>query len=151
LQEIFTTCKPNELRYLVIIEGKDIEDTGPGTIRLVEATRVYDFDPEDYEPTEAVTPLSRAFILSHVFDIRCPCCGIEGEKYFRCYMPIGGRGLYGPACDANFSVQDAEYWAQKKVRTEVRDPDKVDRDIETSESRRFSDLLMSDCCNITTN
>ncbi|AMO94012.1 hypothetical protein CFter6_1300 [Collimonas fungivorans] len=49
-------------------------------IRLVEATRVYDFDPEDYEPTEVVTALTRAFILSHVSNIRCPRCGVAALR-----------------------------------------------------------------------
>jgi len=61
--------------------------------------------------------------------IRCPRCGVVGEKYLVGYMPTGERRLCCPACSTAFSIHDAERLAQKRVRLEVfHDPGKVDID-----------------------
>ncbi|WP_211468445.1 DUF746 domain-containing protein, partial [Collimonas silvisoli] len=61
--------------------------------------------------------------------IRCPRCGVDGEKRFFSDSPTAGRRLFCPACGSTFSVSDAERLAQQKVRLEIHyDPGKVDVD-----------------------
>ncbi|MGZ3184379.1 MAG: terminase [Telluria sp.] len=61
---------PGELRYFATIDGKDVEteDKRPFVLAADGTTRIYDFDPEQYEPTEVIQPLSRTFIPSRVSD-----------------------------------------------------------------------------------
>lgn len=61
---------PGELRYFATIKGKDFEtvDGAPFVLAPDGVTRIYDYDPEDFEPTEIITPLSRTFIPSRVSD-----------------------------------------------------------------------------------
>ncbi|WP_211466523.1 DUF746 domain-containing protein [Collimonas silvisoli] len=67
--------------------------------------------------------------------IRCPRCGVDGEKHFVGYMPTGERRLCCPACGTAFGMSDAERLAQEAVRLEVfHDPGKVALDTETSDS-----------------
>jgi transposase-like protein len=67
--------------------------------------------------------------------IRCPRCGVDGEKHFVGYMPTGERRLSCPACGTAFGMSDAECLAQETVRLEVcHDPGKVDLDPEARTS-----------------
>lgn len=61
---------PGELRYFATIDGKDVEtdDKLPFVLDTDGVTRLYDFDPAQYEPTEVIQPLSRTFIPSRVSD-----------------------------------------------------------------------------------
>lgn len=61
-------AKPGELRWIAVLEGRDVEvDTGKPFV-VVKKERVYDFDPEKYKPTEIVQPLTRTFVPSRVTD-----------------------------------------------------------------------------------
>lgn len=61
-------AKPGELRYFATIAGKDMEVPDKRPFVLVGSERVYDFNPNDYAPTDVIRPLSRTFIPSRVSD-----------------------------------------------------------------------------------
>lgn len=51
--------------------------------------------------------------------IRCPRCGVDGEKRFSGRDHIAGRHLSCPVCCSRFSVRDAEYLARQKIQLKV--------------------------------
>lgn len=61
---------PGQLRYVAVIDGKDVwlEDDDPRQFVLKDGERCYDFDPLDYRPEEIVRPESRTFIPSRISD-----------------------------------------------------------------------------------
>jgi len=61
-------AEPGELRYFAVINGTDTEVADKRPFVLVGDERVYDFDPEDFKPTEIITPQSRTFIPAKVSD-----------------------------------------------------------------------------------
>lgn len=64
---------PGELRWFATLAGEDVEvpDNRPFVVRTnpdKTITRIYDYKPKDYKPTEIITPLSRTFIPSRISD-----------------------------------------------------------------------------------
>lgn len=63
---------PGKLRYVYVdpLLGDDvwIEDDDPRPFVLKGNDRCYDFNPEDYQPEEIITPESRTFIPSRITD-----------------------------------------------------------------------------------
>jgi len=58
--------------------------------------------------------------------IRCPRCGVDGEKRFLGIDRVSGRKLYCPSCQSSFNAYDAECLAQQRVRMLVKyDPGTV--------------------------
>ncbi|HWW06357.1 DUF746 domain-containing protein [Collimonas sp.] len=51
--------------------------------------------------------------------IRCPRCGVGGEKRFSGRDHVAGRHLSCPACYSRFSVRDAERLAQQKMQLKI--------------------------------
>ena len=61
-------AKPGELRYCATIAGRDVWVEDGRAFVLVGEERVYDFDPDDYQPEEIIKPLARTFIPARVTD-----------------------------------------------------------------------------------
>ena len=63
-------AKPGELRYVAVIDGRDVwlPDGDSRQFVLVDGKRVYDFDASKFKPTEIITPQSRTFIPSKITD-----------------------------------------------------------------------------------
>lgn len=60
---------PGELRWFATIDGKDFEVADTRAFVLGEKNEfIYDFDPDAFNPTEIITPMSRTFIPSRVAD-----------------------------------------------------------------------------------
>lgn len=59
---------PGELRYFATINGKDEEVPDKRAFVLVDGERVYDFNPDNFRPTQIIKPLSRTFIPASVED-----------------------------------------------------------------------------------
>lgn len=61
-------ARPGELRWFTTIGGKDEEVDDPRPFVLVGDEKLYDFDPEEYEPELVIVPKSRTFIPARVSD-----------------------------------------------------------------------------------
>lgn len=61
-------AEPGELRLFTTIAGEDIETEDDRAFVLFGSEKVYDFDPDDFQPEEIVRPKSRTFIPSKVSD-----------------------------------------------------------------------------------
>lgn len=59
---------PGELRYVAVIEGRDVWVPDGRHFVLVDGQRVYDFDPEQHAPAAIIRPQSRTFIPSRITD-----------------------------------------------------------------------------------
>lgn len=68
--------------------------------------------------------------------IRCPRCGVDGEKRFMGIDPVSGRKLHCLSCDTTFIAYQAECLAQQRVRMTVKyDPGKVNLDSKAGNGR----------------
>lgn len=61
-------AEPGELRYCATIAGRDVWVEDGREFVIVGETRVYDFDPVDFQPEEVVRPLARTFIPARARD-----------------------------------------------------------------------------------
>lgn len=64
---------PGELRWAAMVPGengvsRDVWVDGPEPFVLADGLPCYDFDPDDFAPTEIISPRSRTFIPSRVTD-----------------------------------------------------------------------------------
>ena len=61
-------AKPGELRWYATISGEDTAVDNGESFVLIDNDLIYDFDPDDYDPKDIITPKSRTFIPSRVTD-----------------------------------------------------------------------------------
>lgn len=59
---------PGELRWFATVNGKDIEVSDTRSFVIVNGEPEYDYDPDDYDQTDVITPKSRTFIPSRITD-----------------------------------------------------------------------------------
>lgn len=59
---------PGELRYFATIDGEEKEVADKRTFVLRNKEPCYEFDAEEYLPTEIITPMSRTFINAKITD-----------------------------------------------------------------------------------
>lgn len=61
-------AKPGELRWFATVEGKDIEVKDGRTFVLVHERPCYEYDPNEFLPTDIIQPRSRSFIRARIQD-----------------------------------------------------------------------------------
>lgn len=61
-------ANPGELRWFGVIQGRDMEVPDNRKFVLNKGERIYNFEPDKFDPTDIITPQSRTFIPSRVSD-----------------------------------------------------------------------------------
>lgn len=99
-------AQPGELRYVAVIEGKDVWVPDERRFILSGTERVYDFDPGKHNARDVVTPQSRTFIPARVTDNPY----LVGTNYMSTLQampePLRSQMLYG---DFRAGMEDSEY------------------------------------------
>jgi hypothetical protein len=89
-------AKPGEIRYFATIAGVDFEVPDKRRFILDEdgVTRIYEFNPSDYQPEDIIEPLGRTFIPARITDNP-----YLGTKYMNTLQalpePLRSQLLYG--------------------------------------------------------